>query len=741
MLIKVRAWFWDHRKMLLSLVIFLAITIIYSYSKIIPTAKFESFNGTYQNYNVVRRLLDGQHPYRDFIVYLGLGHLYFGALATFLFGNNYAVSIVAYTFLTVLSFSFISFALGAGRKKSWSKTIDITGLILVFILIRPLSLVNLLGIDETFIYSWGAAIDSGLSARMVRAMILPISILLSRIIYESKQKEQFKFGGIGVIVGCSIPFSNDYGIATAVSIVVFGVLLILTDSGTIKSKVHVLFCGGLGIIIGLLTVVRSTTGITFIDWILTIKDQGSFQGWYYNQPKVYYIYEIKTDFFTNIQGLIALYCMIEIFRKQYDRKNFTIGILNLAAWFVIQEAALFSTGGGLEIARNILWLTIVWWAIDFIEMIIMKPYFHQKKKREYIRMTVISLLIAFIVHSSFERLIQYRKPSSQESTSITSILGAKLTSNEKDVEDAKDYIGNEKVFSTYASALEDVCGFYQPSGYDYIIHVLGEKAREKYINSFQKGEFRYVGIQKTTNTPCEYWIRNANWFFYKELYKTYQPVYTNQYLTLYEKGDAEELADLPEDTKYSIEKPDNRTVQIKVETDEKITGVADIMIDYEVVTDKSLSSKLVFRKDVFVSEVSENELEGDKETDWYRNYYLPGAGRCSIPITIVNGEGIVRIYANPENDTFLNLKSVTGIGYYASPLEYFEIERVKGNKLYINNTPRNKSLIDSNMLVDIENEMYEIQTIYSDKTSLVCVLDRDVNFKEKVYFCRIYMEE
>lgn len=740
MLIKVKDWIWDHRKVLLSLTLFFALVIIYSYSKIIPTAKFESFNGTYQNYNVVRRLLDGQYPYRDFIVYLGLGHLYLGAWTTFFFGNNYAASIVAYTFLTVLSFSFISFALGAGRKMSWSKIIDITGLILIFILLRPSSLVNLLGLDETFIYSWGAATESGLSARMVRAMILPIALLLSQIIYESQQKEQLKFGEIGVVVGCSIPFSNDYGIATALSIVVFGILLISAERRTIRSKAYILFCGGLGIFIGLLVLVKSTTGIAFMDWLLMIRDQGSFQGWYYNQPKVYYIYELKTDFFTNMQGLIALYHMIQIFRKQYDRKNFTIGILNLAAWMVIQEAALFSTGGGLEIARNILWLTIVWWAIDFIEIIFVKMSLLLKEKRRYFKTIVLGLLIAFIVQSSFDRLIQYRKPSAQKSTSITSILGAKLTSNEKDVEDAKNYVGKEKIFSTYASALEDVCGLYQPSGYDYIIHVLGEKARSEYIDSFQEGDFRYVGIQKTTCTPCEYWIRNANWFFYKELYKTYYPVYTNQYLTLYEKGDTAELAEFPADTEYRIEKPDDRTVQIKVKTDETITGIADIMIDYEVVTDKSLSSKLVFRKDVYISEVTENELEEDKATDWYRNYYLPGSGRCFIPITVINGEGIVRIYANPENDTYLDLKSVMGIGYYTGPLEYFEIENVKGNKIYISDTPRNRKLIDSNMSVDIAGETYEIQAIYRDKSSLICRLNRDVKFKEKAYFCRIYMK-
>ena len=49
-------------------------------------ADFYPINGTFQNYNPVRRLLAGQAPFVDFQDYLGLGHLFAGALATLLLG-------------------------------------------------------------------------------------------------------------------------------------------------------------------------------------------------------------------------------------------------------------------------------------------------------------------------------------------------------------------------------------------------------------------------------------------------------------------------------------------------------------------------------------------------------------------------------------------------------------------------------------------------------------------------------
>ena len=92
---------------------------IYTYMNSIY-ADFFAINGVFQNYNVVRRLLDGQIPYVDFAVYLGLGHLYIGALFTYIFGNSYIASKLAFDFLNMLSFVLVIIALSKGSfgKKS-----------------------------------------------------------------------------------------------------------------------------------------------------------------------------------------------------------------------------------------------------------------------------------------------------------------------------------------------------------------------------------------------------------------------------------------------------------------------------------------------------------------------------------------------------------------------------------------------------------------------------------------------
>ncbi len=45
-------------------------------------------------------------------------------------------------------------------------------------------------------------------------------------------------------------------------------------------------------------------------------------------------------------------------------------------------------------------------------------------------------------------------------------------------------LAGKDVFSTYASAIETTNRTFQPSGPDYIIHVLGDDSRNQYLQDF-----------------------------------------------------------------------------------------------------------------------------------------------------------------------------------------------------------------------------------------------------------------
>ncbi len=59
----------------------------------IKLSNFNPINGDFQNYNPIRRFLNGQIPYKDFAVYLGTGHLIVLSFFQLILGNNFTTSL------------------------------------------------------------------------------------------------------------------------------------------------------------------------------------------------------------------------------------------------------------------------------------------------------------------------------------------------------------------------------------------------------------------------------------------------------------------------------------------------------------------------------------------------------------------------------------------------------------------------------------------------------------------------
>lgn len=129
----------------------------------IQNLDYIAINGTFQNYNVIRRLLAGQIPFVEYTVYLGTGHLLISSVLTFLLGNNYAASVLTYEFLSSLSVVLLCYGFSAVRfPKNWIVP-SFTALCIRF-------------------FSSHQVIESmlagGNSARNIRAMIMPVCMLL-----------------------------------------------------------------------------------------------------------------------------------------------------------------------------------------------------------------------------------------------------------------------------------------------------------------------------------------------------------------------------------------------------------------------------------------------------------------------------------------------------------------------------------------------------------------------------------
>lgn len=52
-----------------------------------------------------------------------------------------------------------------------------------------------------------------------------------------------------------------------------------------------------------------------------------------------------------------------------------------------------------------------------------------------------------------------------------------------------------------------MAGKFQPSGIDYIIHVLGDQYRKKYLESFKATDPKYLTTIREDFTYWEYWAK------------------------------------------------------------------------------------------------------------------------------------------------------------------------------------------------------------------------------------------
>lgn len=230
-----------------------------------------------------------------------------------------------------------------------------------------------------------------------------------------------------------------------------------------------------------------------------------------------------------------------------------------------------------------------------------------------------------------------------------------------DLDKSSSIVGDQSVFSTYASGLEVMVDQFQPSGIDYIIHALGDDVRESYLNSFENSDCKYATTVKEEYSTWEYWIRSANWFFYRELYQKYHPIASNSYQIIWEKNDSAATQAPGLKTKIEIVQIDDAKVKVSLVTDEAVNGVADVRVTYASTKHTNWRSRFIFQNMVLV-------------TSAVSQWNIRAEGDEFLPIEIVNGTGEIILTSQPELDTSITVLDVECLSIYTVPFDYIEIQ-------------------------------------------------------------------
>lgn len=630
-------------------------------------ADFYPINGTFQNYNPVRRFLDGQIPYRDFSDYLGMGHLYIGTLATLLFGGTYQSSLVAFSFLTFAGFQVLSLVLGRAIFGDIKKSINVSLFFSVIVLVKPLFLSNSWVSFQEIQYALNNALSPLNSARFVRGTILPLTIvmmlLLHKIYIAKKDCLNVIIARIlpaiitGMVAGGAFIWSNDYGISTWLCLVIMYIYV----SFVRNKKAKTLLCDTLLLLVGsavsIFIFVEVFTWGNFNNWVATTLGTGGYQSWYYNSPKSYFLYDVDFSFVMLIQALVTIVYLYKLFREQGKiAAVIRYGIpafINMTCFCAVNEYKLLSGGGSREVALSALFITIVY---EFFAVI--EEYIYNTRLEKKCTTVVLVICFAWILSTAKDEFV-FAYATEKDGEYIES-MGGNMTGLYLDMKVAHDFLEGNEFFATYASGQEVYENTFQPTGTDYIIHVLGDEQRKQYLDKFSNGDFKYAVTIRKDFTDWEYWVERANWFFYRKLYRDWHPVFSNLYETYWARNEMENQNIVSDKFEVCAEYVDDTTIKLIIDTDENISGIADVYIDYQIETRAGCRlAKLQFLNILKVQNIVINASDID-----YESNFLRPISKEFVPMTIQNGHGELVLTSTPDRTTMLKLNEATCTDIY-----------------------------------------------------------------------------
>lgn len=652
-------------------------------------------NGDFQNYNPVRHLLAGQAPYADFTVYLGAGELYGMAAILLLVGNTFARSMFAAEFLTWFCFELLVLAVCRAVFRTGRAARAMTAALSAYCLLAVQG-TNLPGMN------WlrnllGYASSSGNSARMIRSGALPIAVLLCGVALclwrafppKADAKGLRKYLPLGptlavpFIAGAMVPWSNDMGASMYLAVSLAYGLFLLRQYGT-KIKAVALRVGQY-IVVSVLGLGISVTLISWghpLSWLRQARGVSAYQAWYYGSgqgEKLYYLSELDLNWSFWVMLALAVVFAVVIFRaRSQENAVRAAGLfamcLGMAFWNILYCLLSSAQNGPDGGAKALLAILVPVFAAAGLAWLAG----HKERVFALLRRglpPVAALFGCAVLALGTWQQIDARIQGREEGYTRVDSLGGWLGDNAAKLATEQSILAGRTVWSTYASALEAMEGQLQPSGTDYIIHVLGDSQRVAYLQQFQAGGFDLVQTPSYKVTSYERWSRNANWWFYRELYRYWVPV-GNTFVCggmhiFWQRNGVDN--DKGVATTVDIDQTAENVVTITITADDPtFCGVADLTLHYSHRVDADFLLRGGVGSYLHVSPDTEKRLcEESGRESLNCEFFIPtDKDTYYIPVTMENGVGTVTLTSLPGDAAHLTVSSAEVTGTFFD-WEYF----------------------------------------------------------------------
>ncbi len=654
---------------------------------------FNPINGDFQHYNMFRRLLEGQVPFRDFFVMLGLGVMYTNSLVLMIIGNTFANGVFSTHFLLVLSGAFVVFVLFYIFFNN--KTLAAVCSLLFTFYTVSFDMVH--DIVTSFVpasspmFDFAAKLTSGVTplfapdnaSRPLRQMILYFAVFLIFSII-SRQHSSSCFNTIllialyGAFSGLCFLWANDYGPATYVGLS-FCLFLWFSKKWLHKELpfIKLIWYCILHVIASVTAVVLAVTLLThghFKMWFLSSFSTAGEVFWYngivLDGAKLLTLKEMPP---LNGQGIYSI-----VF-------TFAAWFISVICWYIKKDKAeVFLPHAAVTTALIFVFYFLITkrgYEIEYLNAYHQYAFFGTiglvcrilflfgrkdvspsdiKFYASKVLCAVLLLLAVGSVIYSVNVYTWYPEAVSSINDAYVEGLGGNVMSFHDDIESTAARLKGKSLFSTYATAVETVNRTFQPSRYDYITFTFGDRARQEYISSFKASDPDYVSIINRNFTRWEGPISGVKWFFYRQLLNDYSYDFENTYARYLKKTGVSAQVDYS--FSLDIKQIDDGTVDITVKAPpSEAPLVADVRISYSSSYTGNRFSTLTVNKMVTVT--------GDSHyffpEEYFQCWFFPEkSDEWYFPIMIENGVGHITLKTYPAVCTSLSVNDVSVLGIY-----------------------------------------------------------------------------
>jgi len=610
-------------RLLVPIALVSLVTIIVSFTLFYKIhANFFAINGAYQTFNPIRRIFDGEVPALDFNLYLGIGTTYLITFLAFFTGKDFgAVNFSTHfwhLFCHFLAFLTLFYLLGLSIRRSLFLAAAVVGIITLVLgsitilgdppLRRFLDSLNTpFTTNYPLLPAWRELISPGLSNLGLRsALPFLTSLLVLAGIHYLNNWPTWLAVYCGSLIGIQPLWSNDYGIISTLVLIPVSTFFILKQQVPRKWQLLLALLSS-----SLVSFVLMTSVITHGHPDLWIQESvlgvASDQFWYFGfaPSKIFALSQLFPEpylyWYAGLLGILLAYVYLT---PVTVRKT----LLLYVALTTFGAGLVASIGGGISTRYFVPTLFVSYFVLAFFGLKLLK-FLTSTVVRWNSRLTIQTNVICDRLPISFLRKGSYfllvviyvvgivvaldRIPSAPNATNYFYVnqLGGWLPDSflraiaiaEKIRLDTQTLPPERRILSTYASMIDTLAGSKNATGIDYIIHALGESARQRYLDRYQAANPQYITTIREDYSAWENWVRRVNWWFYREFLRDYEPVEATFYNMIWRRREQPlTVPSAPIQCAINLKKPNSVNLTVTSDRPNEVTSDPIYFIDLEL---------------------------------------------------------------------------------------------------------------------------------------------------------------